>query len=349
VTLPGAVSSLSDHIFREGLTRGGRSGIYRTNQEQILIRGTWMAMRAGAFMAREAFAELARHIARIEGRPEPVAVSPDARAEPAGARDPSVPVRQLLSPRRSGVVLPLGVSEVDAVLGGGLRADALHEIRSATTREAAAASGFATAILSRLCRRDDRPVLFVVEAAAAREGGAPYGPGLDQFGLDPARLVVVETARPQEALWVFEEGLRCAGLAAVLCELRGHPKVLDLTASRRLALRARESGVMGLLLRQAVAAEPGAATTRWRIGPRPAGTLDDFTEGIGRPAWRLDLERNRAGRTGGFDLEWDHEAFRFALAAGPVPALPVAGPAAPVERPDLADPPRAVVALRRTG
>jgi protein ImuA len=300
-------------------------------------------------MAREAFVELARRIARIEGRTGPAAGFPEGQADAAGARIPPVPARQLLSPRRGGRVLPFGIPELDRTLGGGLRADALHEIRAETTREAAAANGFATALLSRLLRRDDRPLLFVVEMAAAREGGLPYGPGLDQFGLDPGRLVVVETARPEEALWVFEEGLRCAGLAAVFCELRGHPKALDLTASRRLALRARESGVMGLLLRQAVAAEPGAAATRWRVVPRPAGTLDDFTEGIGRSAWRLDLERNRAGRPGSFDLEWDHAAFRFAGAASERPALPVARPAVSLERPDLADAARAVVALRRTG
>jgi len=344
---PGIVPRWFDHIFREGLTPGVGSGIYRTKKEQILIRGILEAMRAGALMAREAFVELARRIAQIEGRPGRAVVS-DGEEALAGARGLSGPARQLLAPRRGGAVLPLGVPELDRALGGGLRHDSLHEIRAGTTREAAAASGFATALLSRLSRRDDRPILFIVEAAAAREGGDPYGPGLDQFGLDPARLVVVETQRPEEALWVFEEGLRCAGLAAVLCELRGHPKALDLTASRRLALRARETGVMGVLLRQAVAAEPGAATTRWCVGPRPAGALDDFTEGIGRPAWRLDLERNRAGRTGSFDLEWDHGAFRFAFAAD-VPALPVAGPAVPVERPDLADAARSVVALRRTG
>ena len=105
-------------------------------------------------------------------------------------------------------------------------------------------SGSAPALLSSLTRRDDRPILFLVEAVAAREGGDPYGPGLDQFGLDPARLVVVATQRPEEALWVFEEGLRCAGLASVLCELRGHPKALALTASRRPALRAGGKGVM---------------------------------------------------------------------------------------------------------
>lgn len=305
-------------------------------------------MREGAFMVREAFVDLARRIARIEGRTGIAAGLPD-RAEDAGARVPLAPARQLLAPRRAGTVLPLGIADVDGALGGGLRHDALHEIRAETTREVAAASGFATALLSRLSRRDDRPVLFVVEMAAAREGGLPYGPGLDQFGLDPGRLVVVETRQPEETLWVFEEGLRCAGLAAVLCELRGHPKVLDLTASRRLALRARESGVMGLFLRQAVAAEPGAAVTRWRVTPRPAGILDDFAEGIGRPAWCLDLERNRAGRTGRFALEWDHAAFRFARVAGDRPSLPLARPAVPVERPDLADAARSVVALRRAG
>lgn len=306
-------------------------------------------MREDAVMAREAFVELARRIARIEGRTVPAAGFPEESAALAGARIPPVPARQPLSPRRGGTMLPLGIPELDRALGGGLRHDALHEIRAETTREAAAASGFATTLLSLLTRHDDRPLLFVVELAAAREGGLPYGPGLDQFGLDPGRLVMVETARPEEALWVFEEGLRCAGLAAVLCELRGHPKVLDLTASRRLALRARDSGVMGFLLRQAVAAEPGAAVTRWRVAPRPAGTLDDFADGIGRPAWRLDLERNRAGRLGRFDLEWDHAAFRFARASESRAALPVDRPAVSLERPDLADAARPVVALRRTG
>jgi protein ImuA len=246
-------------------------------------------------------------------------------------------------------MLPLGVADLDRALAGGLRRNALHEIRAMETRDVSAASGFATALLARLAGLDGRPALLVLEESAAREGGQPYGPGLDQFGLDPACLVVVLTERPEETLWVFEEGLRCTGLAAVLCELRGHPKALDLTASRRLALRARESGVMGLMLRQAAAAEPSAALTRWRVTPRPATAVDDFTEGIGRPAWRLDLERNRAGPTGSFDLEWDHGVLSFAIARGTPAALPVADAALPSDRPHLADAPGTVMALRRAG
>ena len=307
-------------------------------------------MRNSVFMAREGFARLARRIAEIEGRPVfAEADSLSADALPAGPSIHPAPARHLLSPRRGGAVLPLGVEAVDRLLGGGLRRNALHEIRAAETREVSAASGFAMALLARLAGLDDRPILLVVEEEAAWEGGRPYGPGLGQFGLDPGRLVVVATRRAQESLWVFEEGLRCTGLAAVLCEIRGHPKALDLTASRRLALRSREGGVMGLLLRQAGAAEPGAAATRWRVTPRPAAAIDDFTEGIGRPVWQLALERNRGGPAGRFDLEWDHGALRFAVAAGDAAAIPVPGAALPRDRPDLAGAAGPVVAYRRSG
>jgi protein ImuA len=142
----------------------------------------------------------------------------------------------------------------------------------------------------------------------------------------------VHTRRASETLWVFEEALRCRGVGAVLAEVRGHPRELDLTASRRLALRARDGGAMGLLLRQSGAAEPGAGATRWHVAPRAATTLDGFTEGIGRPAWRLTLERNRAGPTGIFDLEWNHDSRAFAPAGRP--ALSLSRAAAPFDRPD---------------
>ena len=113
-------------------------------------------------------------------------------------------------------------------------------------------------------------MLWIVEAAAAREAGLPYGVGLDRFGCDSTRLIVVRVRKPGDALWVFEEGLACRGLAAVLTEIRGTPRLLDLTASRRLALRAEAGGVMGLLLRQTGEADPSAALTRWRVAPLPA-------------------------------------------------------------------------------
>ena len=310
-------------------------------------------MRASAFMARETYARLRRRIAEIEGRPASLVESPVGEAtsipSPLSGSTVRFESRNDSSLRRGRPRLSFGVPPLDRLLGGGLRRDALHEVRAATTRDTAAATGFATAVLARLTAGDGRPVLWVMEETAIREGGLPHGPGLDRFGLAADRLVVVITRRPEEVLWVFEEGLRCAGLAAVLAELRGHPRALDLTASRRLALRARDGGVMGLLLRQAARPEPGAAATRWLVEPQPAATLGDFAAGIGRPVWRLHLERNRAGMTGRFDLEWDHGTRSFALARPAVPALPRPRASAPVDRPDLARTAGTVVAHRRAG
>jgi protein ImuA len=219
------------------------------------------------------------------------------------------------------------------MLGGGLSLGALHEIRSAEIRAAGAAHGFVAGLIALLARFDPRPVLWVSEAGTAHEAGVPYGPGLARFGLDPGRLLIIGVKKPGEALWVFEEGLRCVGLAAVVVEVRGNPAILDLTASRRLALRARDSGVTGLLLRPGGAAEPSAALTRFEVAPRPARDAE-FSFGIGEPAWRLQLERNRLGPTGTFDLEWNHaeRVFTSARAA----ALPVAPPAISADRPDRA-------------
>lgn len=220
-----------------------------------------------------------------------------------------------LSPRRAKTVLPFAISNLDCVLAGGLRRTALHEMRCAESRDTAAMTGFAVAVLSRLAVEDDRPILWIVEAAAMSEAGFPYGAGLDRFGLDIRRLIVVRVAKAADALWVFEEGLRCRGLAAVLTEIRGHPRLLDLTASRRLALRAREHGVMGLLLRQSDRVLPGAANTRWLVTPQPATASPEYPAGIGHPAWRLTLERNRQGATGVFNVEWNHDKRSFASLA----------------------------------
>jgi protein ImuA len=236
----------------------------------------------------------------------------------------------LWSPAQGSRLLPLGLAPLDRMLGGGLALGALHEIRSTEIRAAGAAHGFAAGLIALLVRDDPRPVLWVSELGAAREAGVAYGPGLVRFGLDPGRLLIVGVKKPSEALWVFEEGLRCAGLAAVVAEVWGNPAILDLTASRRLALRARDSGVTGLLLRSGGAAEPGAACTRFEVVPRPTRDAE-FSFGIGRPAWRLQLERNRLGPTGTFDLEWNHAERVFAPVR--LAALPVASPALPADRP----------------
>ena len=289
-------------------------------------------MRASASMAGDRLLRLRREIAAIEGQPirleetdKGLVKEADRESDSGGneasahrrgpASSPFLPFR----PRRNGMVLPFGIAPLDRWLAGGLRRNALHEIRGETTRAAAAATGFATAILSRLLTENCRPILWVMETATARETGLPYGIGLDGFGLDSRKLIIVRVRRPGEALWVFEEGLRCCGLAGAIAEIRGAPKKLDLTASRRLALRARETGVLGLLLRQA-----GRPTPDTKSSITPAGL----------------------GATGSVDVEWDHGTSRFITAE---PTLSLSRPPLPLDRPLSPPAARPRLALRRAG
>lgn len=282
-------------------------------------------MRESATMAQAQLPALRRSIAAIEGRP--VFLGEDG----VGARGFAEPDQTGFRHPDDGDRLPLGIAALDGRLGGGLALSALHEIRVETTRSGGAATGFAVALLALIGARDPRPVLWVEEETALAEAGFPFGPGLAQFGLDPGRLVIVRARRAAEALWAVEEGLRCSGLAATVGVTRGAPHALDLTGSRRLALRAREHRVTGLMVRLASDPEPGAAVTRWLIEPRPSGVMDGFAAGVGRPAFRAVLEKNRHGPTGQFDLEWDHAKACFAPAGA---AGAGAGAAVPFDRPD---------------
>lgn len=227
-------------------------------------------------------------------------------------------------------VLPLGHGPADAALGGGLRRGALHEVVPAAQGDTSAAAGFALGLAARFGAAR-RPWFWVRQDMAALEAGEPYGPGLAGFGLDPARLTIVAAADAQDALRAGEEALRCRALAAVILEPWGDPKVLDLTASRRLVLAAEASGVPALLLRGGASGAPLAASTRWRIAAAvsaaPAGL------GPGRPVVEAVLEKSRTGRVGSWTLEWNaHECIFRLPAAHPVPGLAASAgrpPAAP--------------------
>lgn len=282
--------------------------------------------------------EAGRRGGRNEGAPAPEGPSP--------AAGPGAPSSGGTTPRgrSDDFALPLGLDELDgAFAAGGLPLGALHELVAAESREAGALAGFAAALAARLLARRDGTVLWVAERDTPREAGRLHAPGLHALGLDPGRVVEVAARDPADALWVMEEAIRNRGVAAVLVEIRGSPRTLDLTATRRLALRARDRPVLGLLLRIDAVPEPTAALTRWRIRTRPAATLGGFAAGVGRPAFRLDLVKNREGRLGGWDLEWNPHERRFDRLAPD----PVALPAAPVDGP--ADPGRTgqVLALRR--
>jgi protein ImuA len=198
--------------------------------------------------------------------------------------------------------LPLGVAAIDDALGGGLARGALHEIAAVSEAHLPAATGFALGLAA------SRRLVWIAEDMALAESGAPYGPGLDAFGLAPEHLLTVAAARMPDLLWAMEEALRCRAVHAAIGELR-HGEI-DPVALRRLSLAAGESGALALLLRSAPARAASTAATRWIVGAAPQ---DRFA---------VELVRNRRGTLGAWILEWSDRDEHFILA----PAQPVAVP-----------------------
>ena len=201
--------------------------------------------------------------------------------------------------------LPLGSPEPDRVLGGGLMRGALHEVAPVAEGDATAAAGFCAGILARaLALEKIKSVLWVRHEFATLEDGAPYGPGLAAFGLDPARVIFVLAANRKEIFEAMEQALRSGTLLAVLGELRGDAK-LDLRASRRMSLAAGHGGTLALLLRLGAGKQlhaPVSAATRWRIKARASGAA--MANGLGVPRFAAELLRNRRGPAADFSLEW---------------------------------------------
>jgi protein ImuA len=205
-------------------------------------------------------------------------------------------------------VLSFGLSALDSHLPqGGLSFGALHEIAPEADGDMPAAFGFLAALLGRMPR--DAPLLLVLSRRGLAQYGHPHGHGLYGLGLDPARLILVETADKKQTLWTMGEALRSAAPAAVA----GAIDELDLKTSQRLHFAARESGLPLLLLRGARTLEASVAATRWRIGTAEAAR--DRFDLISHWRWHLRLERCRNGRPGEWFVEFDHVAHRFSLAA----------------------------------
>lgn len=238
--------------------------------------------------------------------PLPAALSPSRIEIVAGLRHRLARMEGL--PGSAEEVLPFGLPALDSHLPqGGLALGAVHEIAPLDETDLPAAFGFLIALFARM--PGHTPLLLVLSSKKLARCGRPHGHGLAGLGLDPSRLILVETANETEALWATEEAVRARGPAAVASALGGK---LDLKASQRLLHAARDAKVPLLLLRPG-AASVSTAATRWRIAAAP-GSRDRFGLLSGWQ-WRVALERCRNGRPGDWMLEYDHATHRFGLAA----------------------------------
>ncbi len=197
---------------------------------------------------------------------------------------------------------------------GKLAAAGLHEIKSDAYRDAPAALAFALAFIGdRLVKRKDAtPLLWCLTDRAAREWGAPYGPGLISFGLDPALVLIVQARNGMDAAWALEEGLKARAFTAALGQIEMKTPII----ARRLGLAAQTSRTPCLLLSGHQGNGLPGTLTRWRVAAeRSSGAAFDAAA-PGRPAWHLTLERCRGmAPSRSWTVEFRDVAYGFRLAA----------------------------------
>lgn len=242
--------------------------------------------------------------------------------------------------------------------GFALGRGALHEFYAEEQRDGVSLSGFAL-MQGRGAGEGSGKTLWVRHTALDRETGRPHPVGLSELGLDPAGFLLVGVRDVAAALQAGLEGVRCAALGGVLIELWGEAEAYDLTASRRLLLACRDSGVTVLIARIAARPRASAAETRWLVRALSSRAL--AARAPGPPAFELALLRARNGQEGlRYHVEWDRDARRFvscAFGAGersapralPAGRAPLSGAVVPLsfDRQDV--PAEAILARRGTG
>jgi protein ImuA len=222
----------------------------------------------------------------------------------------------------------LGHTEADATLCGGLARAAVHEV-FAEGHQGAAATGFIAGLAGRVTSR--RPLVWVRQDFSEIESGALSMSGLAELGLDPRLVVTVRAADVEAALRTAADALACDALGAVVLEVWGQARQLDLVASRKLTLAAQASGVTALLLRMAAEPRPSTAETRWIVRAAHSPPSAPWSA-WGAPVFDAQLVRNRHGPVGRWIMEWKCDECLFSEPA----AYPQPVAAAPAHRPHQA-------------
>jgi protein ImuA len=221
--------------------------------------------------------------------------------------------------------LPLGASALDQRLRGGLPRAVLHEIFAAKSDDIASSSAFAIMLALRLADIE-RPILWVMEEKTSGYSGRLYPPGLVAFGGNPDAMILVETHDIKDALRASADAIRSGATGAVILSVRGNVPLIDLNATRRLALAAARTRVLALLLRFDATPVPSAAYSRWQVASAPSRPL--AADAPGFPAFDIALTRHRGGVVPfAARVEWNHEerAFRESPLSGGLSATVVGG------------------------
>lgn len=172
----------------------------------------------------------------------------------------------------------------------------VHEFLHQSIEDHAATNGFIAGILSSLMKREGITIWI--------NSSIPiYPPALVAYGLDPSRIIFINTYEQKEVSWITEEALKSEGITAVVANLSR----LDFKASRRLQLAVEESRVTGFILRPDVPVNT-ACLAKWKVSSQ-ASINDEELPGVGFPQWRVELVKIRNGIPGSWNISWSGGRF----------------------------------------
>jgi protein ImuA len=205
-------------------------------------------------------------------------------------------------------LLSFGAPVLDEPLRGGIISQGLHEFFGSGSNPAAAA---AFALLLTLRLPESKALIFWIGSDRERQFiGKLYPPGLAELGVDPDRILLVQTKNLKDALRAAADCIRSKAAAAVILEAQGSASLIDLTSTRRLALAASEMGVLALLIRSEANPIPSAAVTRWQVRSAPSSLFPGDVPGFA--TFDLALLRHRTGVAPfAARVTWDHAARSF--------------------------------------
>jgi protein ImuA len=170
---------------------------------------------------------------------------------------------------------------------------AIHEFTSLNDEDVAASIGFVSGLLGLLMNSNGIVICIVQERKI-------FPHGLTSFGINPSNVIFIEDVKEKDVLWVFEEALKCNGIAGVIGEITN----LSFTSSRRFQLAVEYSGVTGFIISKAIKGITNTAClTKWRIRAIPS-INEDGLPGVGYPQWNVELLKVRNGKPGQWCLSW---------------------------------------------
>ena len=208
-------------------------------------------------------------------------------------------------------VVSSGFRPLDSLLpAGGIRRGSLIEWLAGGAIAGGAAT-LAAAVACRLARAAQRSRTILVVDRSGWFHPPAILPWLGREG-SGLQLVVARPSRDEDEIWAIDQGLRCAGVAAVLAWPRmqaagsglwpaaqrrspPHARQQWSIAMRRWQLAAKSSGAIGFFVRPAAAQrEPSWAEARIAVTPLPGGTLLERRLRLERAggAWPLPASSN---------------------------------------------------------